>query len=203
MSSRRLGAKSSETRSQLIDAADQILKQEGSAALTARKVADKIGLSRHIVNYYFGSMEELIVAILQRDRSNFRELYRAALESDDPLRIITQRGIDISAKNFDLIALAFRYDAVRSELTQAIEEFRTLQTEILTRHLDARGIQPSVAPMVTASILQILSQTISAEAAIGVTCGHDQIRSYIDSWLEMFATKGLSPVIDSDSTRPA
>ena len=61
VTSRRKGAESSKTRAQLLLAAAQILCDAGARAVTARRLAEQVGLGRHIVHYYFGTIDELFV----------------------------------------------------------------------------------------------------------------------------------------------
>lgn len=201
-SSRRLGSKSSEIRAQLIDAADQILQKQGSAALTARRIADQLGLSREIVHYYFGTIEDLIVALLQRDAEQSRRRYLEALEGSDPLSVIRNLGVNASVKFLEITVLSFRYEAVRAEVAKNMEEVRRLQTLALTRHLEQRGIVPNMPPVVTHTLIQVVAQIMAAEKALGVSEGHAEINEFLDHWLLEFSAHGVSPVFPEREKAP-
>ena len=56
----------SKTRAQLVDAAEQLLFEEGYAAVTSRRVGAKAGLKPQLVHYYFRTMDDLFVEIFRR-----------------------------------------------------------------------------------------------------------------------------------------
>ena len=65
-SARRIGAPDAKNRGVLIDAAEKLLLEEGYAAVTSRRVAEKAGLKPQLVHYYFRTMEELFLAVFRR-----------------------------------------------------------------------------------------------------------------------------------------
>ena len=50
-STRRIGAADSKSRARLLDAAEQLLLDDGYAAVTSRRVAAKAGLKPQLVHY--------------------------------------------------------------------------------------------------------------------------------------------------------
>lgn len=195
MAVRRKGVESSEVRAQLIEAAAQILREEGGAAITARRIAEKVGLKRQIVHYYFGTIEELILAMIQREAAAAERRYEAVMQSEEPLRMLAQIGIDGSARSYEITALAFRFSAVRAEFVRSLETFRRQHADALARHLEQRGVQSNVSTVVATTVMLALSQVMSAEAALGVSEGHREINAFLESWLTAFAQRGVSPQI--------
>ena len=65
-SARRIGAPDAKNRVVLLDAAEQLLLEEGYAAVTSRRVAEKAGLKPQLVHYYFRTMEDLFLAVFRR-----------------------------------------------------------------------------------------------------------------------------------------
>ncbi|HZJ52389.1 MAG TPA: helix-turn-helix domain-containing protein [Actinomycetota bacterium] len=49
-----------------MNAAERLLITEGHAAISTRRVAEEAGVNHGLVHYYFGSMEELFVQVLER-----------------------------------------------------------------------------------------------------------------------------------------
>lgn len=192
---RRMGVESSEVRARLIEATAQILREEGGGAVTARRIAEKVGLKRQIVHYYFGTIEELIVAVLQRDGATTRKIYEAALLCDEPLRAIREMGIDASVRSYEFAALAFRYEAVRVEYIRFMEEFRRMKVGVLNRHLELRGLQSNIPPVVVTTLMQLIAHTVAAESMLGATEGHAEINAFIENWLTAFAERGISPSV--------
>ena len=63
---RRIGAPDSKTRAQLMDAAELVLREEGYAAVTSRRVAARAGLKPQLVHYYFRTMDDLFLEVFRR-----------------------------------------------------------------------------------------------------------------------------------------
>jgi len=76
-----IGAK---TRLQLIEAASDVLGEEGYPAFTARRIASRAGLKPQLVHYYFRSMEELVVTGFQRSSAEYFQQHDRALSSSRP-----------------------------------------------------------------------------------------------------------------------
>ena len=57
------GKRDTGTREKLLDATAEIILQEGYAAATSRRVAEKVGVQRAVVYYYFPTMDDLLSLI--------------------------------------------------------------------------------------------------------------------------------------------
>ena len=60
---RKIGGESSLTRTALLDAAEKLMRKEGYAAVTSRKLASVAKLTPQLVHYYFRTMDELYLAL--------------------------------------------------------------------------------------------------------------------------------------------
>src|SRR3954471_3684794 len=71
----------SATAEAFLDAAERLLVQIGHAAISTRRLAAEAGANQGLVHYYFGSMDELFVQVLERftDRlvARQRQMYAA------------------------------------------------------------------------------------------------------------------------------
>ena len=71
-----------QTEEAFLDAAERLLVSVGHAGITTRAVAEEAGANHGLVHYYFGSMENLLVRVLERftDRliARQRDMYAAA-----------------------------------------------------------------------------------------------------------------------------
>ena len=189
---RRLGVESSKTRARLIEAAAQIIRKEGYAAVTAGRLAEKFGLKRHIVHYYFHTMEDLCIAVMRRQGEKVRELLTKSLESGEPLRALWEHRHVMSATTSEFIALASHRKAARAEMKRHTEEFRRIQTEAVERHLKLHGIESAVPPIVIVIGLLSLAQSLAVEAEMNISMGHAETEAIVDDWLRAFAGKSES-----------
>src|SRR6266567_3021228 len=67
-------------RAALLDAARLVLEEQGYPALTFGALADRTGLARPTVYEYFGSKDDLVVALCEREIGRQAELVRSRLE---------------------------------------------------------------------------------------------------------------------------
>jgi TetR/AcrR family transcriptional regulator len=189
-STRRIGVENSKIRAQLIEAASRIVKKEGYAAVTAGRLAEKVGLKRHIVHYYFRTIEDLFIALMRRDGDRTRILLTHALEAEEPLSAIWERCRATSATTSEFLALASHRKAVRIELKRYTEEFREIQTQALVRYLERHGLNLVVPPIVAIMSMQYVAQGLALEAGLGVSAGHAQTQAAIEEWLRAFTERG-------------
>ena len=189
-STRRMGVESSETRAQLIDAAEKIIHEEGCGALTARRLAERVNLKRQIVHYYFGTIEDLLLAVIRRSADRTRVRLHEALESDDPLRVMWREGHYTTAMSLEFLAIAARHEGARAAIKGHIEEFRGLLSQALTRELERRGVKPAIPPAVVTIVLMSISESLAVESAMGVSDTHEETRTLTNEWIRGYLERG-------------
>src|SRR5689334_20633716 len=82
---RRSNGQDTETRDALLDAAERLMLDEGYAAVTSRRVSNEAGVNAGLVYYYFGTMDELFIAVFRRRAQWMYEQQAVALSTDQPL----------------------------------------------------------------------------------------------------------------------
>lgn len=191
VSSRRRGGESAVTRAQLIDAAEQLIREQGHHAVTARSLADTVGLKRQIVHYYFCSMDEVFVAVVRQAAARMSARLAEAATSHEPLRALQQLYRDPGGAilSIELHALAHRRPSVKAEVVRAAEEFRDQQVHILTGILNRRAEAPALDPVVAIVLLSSVVQVLALESAIDISRGHAQTLAFIDECLRAFAER--------------
>lgn len=73
------------TRQRIVEAAVQTIKERGFAATSARAIAATGGFNQALVFYHFGSVNDLLVAALDRTSELRMARYRAAIDAVDTL----------------------------------------------------------------------------------------------------------------------
>lgn len=188
----RKGSENSEIRTQLVAAARQLIEESGFASVTARRLAEQVGLKRQIVHYYFGTLDDLLIAVLQQEGEAARTRLKKALASDQPLKVSWRETHDASARVLEYMSLALHRDSIRAEFRHQADEFRALQTQAITEHLERRGISPETPAAASALMMASISQTIAIERALGISSGHAETIRYIESVLDSFENNGES-----------
>lgn len=69
------------TRSRIVEAAVQTIKERGFAATSARAIAATGGFNQALVFYHFGSVNDLLIAALDHTSALRMARYRAAIDS--------------------------------------------------------------------------------------------------------------------------
>ncbi|MGV0794123.1 TetR/AcrR family transcriptional regulator [Mycolicibacterium sp. XJ1819] len=185
-SARRIGAPDAKNRGVLIDAAEQLLLDEGYAAVTSRRVADKAGLKPQLVHYYFRTMEDLFLAVFRRMAEAGLEVLTAALDSPQPLwalwRFSTQP--EATRLTMEFMGLANRRTALRDEIVYYAERFREEQNKAITAVLQRYGVPTSeVPPVVWTVFATSVSQALVMERALGITTGHAETFAFCEQWI--------------------
>jgi AcrR family transcriptional regulator len=89
------------TRDRTLDAAAQLLRDEGPAALTVRRIATEAGLSTMAIYHHFGGKDGLVEALYVDGFRALEEALSAVPRTDDPIA-------DVQA-----LAMAYRAVAMR------------------------------------------------------------------------------------------
>jgi AcrR family transcriptional regulator len=191
-SARRFGAKDSATRMALVQAGIEVLQNQGSSAFTAKRVAEQAGLKPQLVHYYFRTMEDLLLAIVDHAGEDGMKRAVRAAASREPLRelwkvAMAERSAALTA---EVKALAQHSKAVRDATVRQQETYRTLMAEALHRHLEERGSKAAPAAMTIVMITDAIARLLVSEAALGFTLGHEQLRSAIEQWLDDYYADG-------------
>jgi len=182
-SPRRIGAVDSKTRTQLLDAAELLLLEEGYAAVTSRRVAAKAGLKPQLVHYYFRTMDDLFLEVFRRRAEENMAHIDRVIATDGSLRMLWQLNADPRGARFNIefVALANHRKAIRTEMARYAERFRAAQLEAVTAALHALGVTDDELPPIVALLMMTgLTQVLALEDALGVTAGHDVTRSFIE-----------------------
>ncbi|MCB2059564.1 MAG: TetR/AcrR family transcriptional regulator [Novosphingobium sp.] len=183
---RRLGARDSEVRTRLVDAAAEIVREEGCAALTAGRLAKTVGLSRQSVHYYFGTIEDIFIEIL---RSQAAEVKRRALESfaaGNPLRVIWEFRRATSAMTSELMAMAIRSEAIRTEMARSMEQLAGVSVAAVEDYARRNSVEFPVPAEVVAFVLTNMSYAIALGRELGATAGHEATIDAVEQWLAKF-----------------
>lgn len=177
------GRRDTGTRDKLLDATAEIILEEGYAAATSRRVAEKVGVQRAVVYYYFPTMDDLYLAVLERGTVATLESQRRALETDRPLHALWELTVDPRGTQLlmEFMALGNHRKAIRAELAAGAERFREAQVAALTM---ARGDVDDLPSEVISVLIAAIGRLIVLESALGISTGHDATLKVVNEFLE-------------------
>jgi AcrR family transcriptional regulator len=185
-SARRIGAPDAKNRTLLLDAAEQLMLEEGYAAVTSRRLANRAGLKPQLVHYYFRTMEELFLEVFRRRAEEGLAAQTQALRSDQPLWAVWRFGTDpgFTQISMEFMALANHRKDMRAEIAYYAERFREEQRQAVADALQRYGVQnKDVPPVVWTVLMTSLSRFLVLEQAIGMSGGHAETVELVESYL--------------------
>ena len=185
--SRRIGAADSKTRARLLEAAEQLLLEEGYAAVTSRKVGARAGLKPQLVHYYFRTMDDLFIEVFRRRAEENVSRFERAMAEGPSLRTLWRLNADLRGAAFsvEFVALANHRKEIRAEIARYAERFRAAQLDAITAALETDGVPAvQVPPIVALLMMTGLSQVLALEEALGVTAGHDATIAFVQNIID-------------------
>jgi AcrR family transcriptional regulator len=184
-----MGPEDSPTFDALLDAAEQVLRTDGYAQTTSRRVAHEAGLKQQLVYYYFQTMDDLLLATFHRRCERAMERLKQALKSDQPLRAIWDmhnNGPD-ARLSAEFMALANHHDGIRKEIAHFVEQSSRIQSKALTLYLKDRDVNLKLVPPAAMTFLMAcISQALARETRLCISAGHDEMAALIDWCLTQF-----------------
>lgn len=180
-------------REALLDAAERLIVADGYAAATTRRVAETAGVNHGLVHYYFGSMEELFVQVLERFTEVLIERQRAMYVQDTPFLErwrAAMRYLDEDAASgyqklwLELQAMAWNKPDLRSRVAKVNAAWRSVLTEAFERAAKEYGLAASRFPVDSlVSLAMTFNQGFILERLSGISDGHASLLASIDRWL--------------------
>src|SRR4051794_10771047 len=103
------------TKELILAAAEQIMREEGYAAVSSRRVADKAGSKTIPIHYHFGSMDDLFLALYRRSDERYLVRLVAALSAETPLHDLWElsQGSSDAGLIVEYLALANHRASIR------------------------------------------------------------------------------------------
>jgi AcrR family transcriptional regulator len=176
MAERRPRAATAEKRTHLLDVTEQIMLDDGYAAVSSRSVANRAGINNAaLVHYYFPTLDDLFVEVFRRRAERNVERMRAALESERPLRAWWDVASDPrgTALLLELTAAANHRTALKAEVARLAKQVRRMQMKALATILDEYDIDTALfPPALVAAAVQGLAFVVVQDRAGGFDTAH-------------------------------
>jgi AcrR family transcriptional regulator len=177
----------------LLDAAERLLISVGYANITTRKLAEEAGLNHGLVHYYFGSMQELLLQVLERFTDRLIERQRAMYAAPEPFIEkwrAAMRYLDEDAANgyskvwFELQALGWNDAGIRKRVAQVALAWRRVVTEAFEKAYVEYGVDRKKYPLdAIVALVGTFNEGIHLETLSGIRQGHRALLEFIDAWL--------------------
>jgi AcrR family transcriptional regulator len=193
--SRRMGPATAATRSTLMDATEAVMREEGYAAVTSRRVAERAGVNQQTVYYYFETMDDLQLATYRRRMQTVLDRVERAMASERPLHAFWDATSDPfdAALTVEYLALANHNEQVRRETVEFGERLRRLEAEQLAHRIAPSADAAAAGPLGVVMAITYIGYLLGFEATLGLRGGHKDVRLLVESWLRQLEPTGTRP----------
>jgi AcrR family transcriptional regulator len=178
-----------ETEQALLDAAERLLGEVDASGITTRRVADEAGANHGLVHYYFGSVEQLLVRVLERFTERLIERQRQLYATDAPFlekwrTAMAYLDEDLPYQKiwFELQALAWNRPELQERLAWVHAEWRAVLVEAFAPVREELGLE--LPPEALVTLVYTFNEGIMLERLSGIETGHRELLDWIDGWLE-------------------
>jgi len=182
-----------ETVDAFLDAAERLLISVGYAGISARRLAEEAGANHGLIHYYFGSMEQLFLQVLERFTDRLIVRQRAMYAADVPFLEKWRAAMGYLDADFEsgyqkiwleLQALAWNHPELRERVAHVQRQWRTALAEAFTTAIGEYGLDAEQFPMeAIVTLVATFNEGIILERLSGITKGHAELLAMIDRWL--------------------
>jgi AcrR family transcriptional regulator len=188
-------ASRAETEDAFMDAAERLLIDIGYSGISTRRLAEEASANHGLVHYYFGSMDNLFVRVLERftDRliARQREMY-ARTDISGVEKWKTAMGYlesDLAAGYpkiwLELQALGWNRPDIAERVAEVNHEWRAVLTEAFDQMMSEYGLDREQFPLAAVvSLVMTFNEGIMVERLSGISAGHRDLLEMVERWLE-------------------
>jgi TetR/AcrR family transcriptional regulator len=194
----------------LLDAAERLLVSEGRDGLTTRRVARAAGVNQGLVYHHFGSLEELMLAVLERFTQRLIERQRAMYARPVPFRekwleAMGYMEADLAAGYpkvwLELQALGWNRPELRSRVAGVNEAWRDVLRDAFAEARDEYGLTEQQLPLeAVVTLVMTFTQGLEVERLSGITTGHAELVEWLNNWI-LVMEQGREVRDDDDDQR--
>ncbi|MCE7798283.1 TetR/AcrR family transcriptional regulator [Sphingobium sufflavum] len=190
MVNRRIGKESSATRQKLLDAAENLMREEGYAQVTSRKLGHYAELKPQIVHYYFRTMDELFEALFRHVTDKYLAALEEVIVQENPLARLFELSCDTSnaVLHIEFLALANHRKSMHGLIAEFGRTLNAIEARVIRETLEAEGIDtPGIAPEELSTIIETVARGMAFAGGFNV----DRVsaaRKAIIRWLENFGS---------------
>jgi AcrR family transcriptional regulator len=184
-----------DTEEAFLDAAERLLIGVGYSGITTRRLAEEAGANHGLVHYYFGSMENLFVRVLERFTERLvarqRHMYaRTDISGVEKWKTaMSFLESDLAAGYpkiwLELQALGWNRPDIAQRVAKVNQEWRDVLTDAFDRMMDEYGVDRERFPLAAVvSLVMTFNEGLMVERLSGISTGHRDLMEMVGRWLE-------------------
>jgi AcrR family transcriptional regulator len=176
-----------------LDAAERLLVSGGYAEVSVRRLAEEAGANHGLVHYYFGSMDELFLQVLERFTERLVQRQRAMYAANEPFITKWRTAMDYLERDLEagypkiwmeLQAMAWNRPDLRERVARVNAEWREVLTEAFANAASEYGLDRRRFPVeAMVTLVMTFNTGLMLERISGVSDGHAELLASVDRWL--------------------
>jgi len=173
---------STATRTDLLDAATQVISARGYSGLSTRRVAETAGVPLSQIHYHFGSKLQLVLAVLEEQNRALLERQTAMFSSDMPVWKQWEQACDFLEDDLqsgyvrllqEMIAAGWSDGRIAGAVRSQLEGWHGLLVDVARRAADRGGALGPFTPEELATVA--VSVFLGAEQVILLGFGEEEV----------------------------
>jgi AcrR family transcriptional regulator len=188
-----VSASRQETEQKFLDATERLLIKVGYANITTRLLAAEAGANQGLVHYYFGSIEEVFLRVLDRFAERLiarqREMYAADVPFLQKWRTAWRfQEQDLATGYpkiwFELQAMAWNRPDMRERVVAVESQWRAVLSEAFGRALREYDVEDQFPIEAITAMTVTFCLGYMLERMSGIREGHRALLDWVDEWIE-------------------
>jgi AcrR family transcriptional regulator len=184
------------TRDRIVEAAREILIEQGHSGASTRAVADRAGVRLSLVHYHFGGKQGLLIEVLERENELLLERQRGLFSAPGPLADKWRTACDLLDEDmrsgyvrlqFELWSAGLVDPDLAAGWRAALKGWRALLASVFERWAEELEIELPLRPKALASLVGNLFQGIEVELLAGVPEEDAPHREVLDALGDLIA----------------
>jgi AcrR family transcriptional regulator len=182
----------SATAEAFLDAAERLLVEVGHAGISTRRLAAEAGANQGLVHYYFGSIDELFVQVLERFTERLVARQREMYGSDAPFIEKWREAWRFQEQDLhagyskiwmELQALSWSRPELRPRVARVNAEWRAVLREAYARAAEEYGLGDEFPVDALVAMTMTFGQGFALERLEGIEEGHTELLDWIERWI--------------------
>jgi len=182
----------SATAEAFLDAAERLLIEVGHGGITTRRLAAEAGANQGLVHYYFGSIDELFVQVLERFTERLVARQREMYASDVPFLEKWRTAWRFQEEDLDagyskiwmeLQALSWNRPDLRPRVARVNADWRAVLHEAYTQAAREYGLGEEFPVEALVALTLTFGQGFALERLEGIDEGHGALLDWIERWI--------------------
>ena len=193
------------TRRALLDAAQELLILKGVSGITTRKVADRAGVNQALVHYHFGTIEELLVAALERVSISVKERSQQIYQEEtsfldgwfEEMEAMTTTDFErgwgkIWLENLTLAANSPKLCEQYVKAATMVRKLHEQRVDDMMKHLGIDEAEFPAQGVVT--LLDAITSKLILDRLVGINAGHEELIGILRRFRDQLEQRSESQV---------